>query len=252
MNITSTTDIVEMPTRKRVSREVPPPSEVLTSVPVLVGDGRYSSKHRMVIYDAVDYVGVRFRLGDHVSMYTPDGKEWVCILEILYRDSKTEYPMFKGRWFWSVQDVLDLDGPLIEQMRPSKCPSHELLMCDNRDNNLVEAISRKCDVLSYENFQLVKKTVLKPDFNLDKVFYCERQFYHQALRFSELDNILFPGDPIPVALRKAAGLPIDPSPPEDVTLDLSHAYYEPDYAMKSKRKKSDKTNTVSSDPILLW
>lgn len=240
-----------MPTRKRVSHEVPPQSDAV-SVPVLVGDGRYSSKHRMVIYDAVDYNTVRFRLGDHVSMYTPEGKEWVCILEILFRDPENEQPMFKGRWFWSVQDVIDVEGTLVEEMRPSKCISHELLLCDNRDINPVEAICRKCDVLSYENFQLVKKIVLKSDYNLEKVFYCERQFYHQALRFSELNNVLFPGDPIPLALRKAAGLPLDPSPPDDVSSDLSNAYYEPDYALKPKRKKSDKTPSVPSDPIYLW
>lgn len=244
--------IKTMPTRKRVLREPTPQSETLNHEPVMVGEGRYSSKHKLVVYDAVDFQGTRFRLGDHVSMYTPEGYEWVCVLETLFQDPKTEQAMFKGRWFWSVDDVAALQDSHMEPMRQSKCPTHELFACDNRDDNLVESISRKCCVLSYDNFQLVKKTVMKPDFSMGKVFFCERQFYHRAYRFSELNSLLFPGDPIPDALRKAAGLPLIPSSPEDDGIDTSNAYYEPEYAAKLRRKKSDKSLNVSSDPKLLW
>lgn len=227
----------------------------LRSEPVLVGPGKPSRRHDFLIYEAVDYRGLRFRPGDHVSMYTPDGEEWVCVLEVLFRCPETNKPMFSGRWFWSVSDIEVLKDDLVERMRTSKCKTHELIAGDKRDTNLVETISRKCDILSYENFRLIQKVVTKPDYQLEKVFFCERQYYHKAYRFSELNSLLFPGDPISSAIRKAAGLPDEPcSSPED-DIDFSQAYYEPSYAgvvSKRKSKGADKSPNVSSDPILLW
>lgn len=227
----------------------------VASEPVLVGPGKLSRKYDYLIYEAVDYRGIRFRPGDHVSMYTPDGEEWVCTLEVLYRCVETNRPMFCGRWFWSVSDVEMLKDELMEKMRSSKCKTHELIAGDKRDSNLVETISRKCAVLSYENFRLIQKTVTKCDYQLEKVFFCERQYYHKAYRFSELNSLLFPGDAISCSLRKAAGLPDEPSSSPDDDIDLSQAYYEPNYAgvvTKRKSKGSDKSPNLSSDPLLLW
>lgn len=224
------------------------------SEPVLIGPGKPSLKHDFLVYEAVDYRGIRFRPGDHISMYTPDGEEWVCNLEVLFRNPETNQPMFGGRWFWSVADVEVLKGKLIEKMRPSKCKSYELIASDNRDTNLVETISRKCTILSFDNFQLVKKAISKLDCQNEKVFFCERQYHHRVYRFSELNNLLFPGDPIPPTLRKAAGLIDEPTPIDD-EFDLSHAYYEPKFAgpvTKRRSKSSDRSSSVSSDPILLW
>lgn len=245
-----------MPTRKRLQRDGTPPLEMVTSDPVLVGPGRHSGKHRMVVYEAVDYLGTRFRLGNHVTMYAPAGGEWVCVLEVLYYDDKQKQAMFKGRWFWSVNDFALIENNLLEPMRESKCDSHELIACDNRDTNLVESISRKCHILSYDNFLLVKKTITRPEFSSEKVFFCEREFYHKAFRFSEMNPLLFPGDSIPRSLRKAAGLPelheAAPSLAEE-SIDLEQVYYESEVT-KGKRKagKGDKSPNMSSDPVLLW
>lgn len=227
----------------------------LTSDPVLVGPGKPSRRHDFLIYEAVDYRGTRFHPGDHVSMYTPDGDEWVCILEVLFRCPETNKPMFSGRWFWSVSDIEVLKDELMEKMRSSKCKSHELIASDKRDTNLVETISRKCAILSYENFRLIQKIVTKSDYQLEKVFFCERQYYHKAYRFSELNSLLFPGDPMSSALRKAAGLPDEPPSSPDDNIDLSQAYYEPTYSgpvTKRKSKGADKSPNISSDPVLLW
>lgn len=181
--------------------------------PMLVGQGRYSPKYQMIVYDAVDHLGKRYRVGDHICMNTLEGQEWTCVIETLFKDDKNGLVSFRGRWFWNVEDVEQQRDSLKEPMRPSKCPSHELLACDSCDNNYVELITRKCHILSYDNFSLVKKVVLRSDYTMEKVYFCERQFYHKAYRFSELNNILFPGDPIPIALRKAAGLPLYVTPP---------------------------------------
>ncbi|CAN8066038.1 unnamed protein product [Agarophyton chilense] len=240
-----------MVNRKRTISELRT-TEVVTSEPVLLGQGKWCSRQKLRVYPGVDYLGTRFRTGDHVAMYTGDksgGREWICVLETLYKDPEDSCAKFKGRWFWSVQDVKDHKREDSEQMRPSKCESHELISCDNRDTNLVESISRKACILSYDNFHLVRRTVLKSDSPWKKIYFCERQFYHKAHRFSELNSILFPGDPIPSDLRKAAGLPLlEHAELSDV--DHENAYYEPKLADSTKRKTpNDKS---ASEPILLW
>ena len=179
-------------------------------------------------------------------MYTGEGKEWVCVLETLYKDPKTSAAMFRGRWFWTLQDIKEHEGTDDDIGRPSKCPSHELISCDNRDTNLVESISRKCDVLSYDNFSLVKKLITKSDSQWKKTYYCDRQYYHKAHRFSELNSLLFPGDPIPSDLRRAAGL----HDFQDEKVDYTHAYYEPEY--QNKPKKGSKMIKATTHPIILW
>lgn len=280
-----------MPSRKRPMRDATPPlqvPELITSEPVLVGEARPSPKHSMPIYHAVDYLGMRFRLGDHVSMYTPDGAEWVCALEVLYRDADSGQAKFRGRWFWTMRDVLNLakdakDDAAPRRLRPSKCESHELIAGDNRDSNFVESISNKCCVLSYDNFALVKKVVLKSDAagafggmgggaagaagvggsggsgggssgsaTTDKVFFCERQFYHRVFRFSELGSLLFPGDPIPSALAKAAGLPDPAASAVQLTEeDLEHAYFEPDVMSRAKKRGKVTKGQGRCEPIVL-
>lgn len=227
--------------------------EVVTSDPKLVGEGVYSARHKTKIYTAVDYLGQRLRIGDHVALYT-GGKEWICVLETLYRDPETNAAMLKGRWFWTMQDVKEHEGELRPNIRPSKCPSHELICCDNRDSNLVESISRKCPILSYENFLLVKKLVLRSDSPWKKTFYCDRQYYHKAHRFSELNASLFPGDPIPQDLRRAAGLPDIQSTTMDNDLDYADAYTEPDLPPQPRRNsKSQKVEQVDTAQLnFLW
>ncbi|PXF49747.1 hypothetical protein BWQ96_00399 [Gracilariopsis chorda] len=241
-----------MVNRKRTISEMRQ-TEVVTAEPVLVGAGKWSPKHKALVYPAVDYLGMRFRIGDHVAMYTGDkgdGREWVCVLETLFKDREDDTAKFKGRWFWSIQDVKEHKREDGEEMRASKCESHELICCDNRDTNLVESISRKAHILSYDNFQLVKRVVLKNDSPWKRTYFCERQFYHKAHRFSELNSILFPGDPIPKDLRKAAGL----SPQEDTELesevDYDDAYHEPEYSVRSNRKP--RNENLSGEPVLLW
>lgn len=220
--------------------------ETVTSEPKLVGGGVFSHRQKVTTYAAVDYLGTRFRVGEHVAMYTGDGKEWVCVLETLYKDPKTAAAMFKGRWFWTLQDIKEHEGADAQVGRPSKCLSHELISCDNRDTNLIESISRKCDVLSFDNFQMVKKFIMKSDSPWKKTYYCERQYYYKARRFSELNSILFPGDPIPTELRRAAGLP-DVS---EEKVDYSNAYHERDF--HSKAKKGAKMTKTLGRAMLLW
>lgn len=251
-----------MVNRKRPHpEESSPPLEVVTTEPVLVPPARFSAKHKVDVYQAVDYLGTRFRVGDHVAMYTEEGKEWVCVLETLFEDAKTGKAKFKGRWFWSVQDIIAHKDDMGEVMRPSKCESHEIICCDNRDANLVESISRKCQILSYENFLLVKRVVTKPGSRWSKIYFCERQYYHKAHRFSELNSMLFPGDPIPRELRIAAGLPeIAPTSLEDHdNLSFENGYREPEYSVRAKRKvttidndRSEKDDSAHSDPLLIW
>lgn len=241
-----------MVNRKRTISELRT-TELVTSEPVLLGEGKWSLKHKVEVYPAVDYLSTRFQPGDHVAVYTGDkseGKEWVCVLELLYKDPQDNAAKFKARWFWSVQDVRDHRRQHSEPMRPSKCESHELISCDNRDTNLIESISRRANILSYDNFLLVKRTILKTDSLWKKTYFCERQFYHKAHRFSELNSILFPGDPIPEDLRKAAGL----SPQEHTTLEsdlqYDHAYQQPQFSAHSNKKM--RNQKLDPEPVLLW
>lgn len=246
-----------MVNRKRDQLDEPPAAETVTTEPVLVPPIEFCPKLKVETFRAVDYLGTRFRIGDHVAMYNSVGKEWVCVLETLYRDPETSEAKFKGRWFWSVDDVLAHREDLVKVMRPSKCTSHELISSDNRDTNLIESISRKCHVLSYENFQLVKKVVTKPNGHLKKTYYCDRQFYHKANRFSELNSVLFPGDPIPQQLRVAAGLPELPPVSLDDD-DFENAYMEPGYSTSTRSNRMTKAKNGSAkdspqgDPVLLW
>lgn len=226
-------------------------SEIVTADPILVGEGQYSHKHKVKTYIAVDYLGTRFRLGDHVAMYTGEGKEWVCILETLYKEPATGLAKFKGRWFWNVPDILSHKGESGESMRPSKCEAHEVVCCDNRDTNLVESISRKCTILSYDNFQLVKKVVIKPDSQWRRTYFCERQYYHKAHRFSELNSLLFPGDPIPEDLRRAAGLPDIPPTDLESDVEYDHAYREPEYSVRPTGRDQDK-RPITGESVLIW
>ncbi|CDF32292.1 unnamed protein product [Chondrus crispus] len=232
--------------------------EIVTTEPVLVPPACYNTKLQLDLFQAVDYLGTRFRVGDHVAMYSDEGKEWVCVIEQLFEEPKSGKPKFKGRWFWSVQDIILHKDDMAEVMRPSKCESHEILCCDNRDTNLVESITRKCQVLSNENFQLVKKVVTKLGSRWSKVYFCERQYYHRAHRFSELNAMLFPGDPIPRELRAAAGLPeVAPTMLEyQENVAYENGYSEPELHPHAKRKgitvESEKDETVNADPFLIW
>lgn len=246
-----------MVNRRRLTPEDAFPTvEIVTNEPQLVPPSRYSAKHKVDVFMAVDYLGMRFRIGDHVAMYNGEGKEWVCLLETLYKDPKTLEAKFKGRWFWSVADVESHKRDLGEAVRPSKCPEHELICCDNRDTNLIESISRKCHILSFDNFQLVRKVVTKPGSQWKKTYFCERQYYHKAHRFSELGSLLFPGDPIPPQLRSAAGLPEPYAAIREEDLDYEEGYKEPEFIGNTKRKTSkgdpEEHDDPLGDPILIW
>lgn len=247
-----------MPTRKRSHRDSPPPPEVVTSEPILIGDGRESVKHnKLRVYQAVDYLGTRFRIGDHVALYSSGGKDWVCVLETLFKDSKSGQACFKGRWFWTVGDIVEQKDRLNEGMRESRCSNHELIAGDQRDDNLVESISRKCTILSWDNFQLVRKIVTKNHEDGEKIYYCDRQFYHKAGRFSELNSLLFPGDEIPAHVRKSAGLPelaISALHVDEESVGCEHALHEPEPLVQTRRRggKGNKGTGVSTDPIVIW
>jgi len=242
--------------KKRPAGDLSPPSaEIVTTEPVLVPPSHFSPKDKVDVFMAVDYLGTRFRIGDHVAMYTGEGREWVCVLETLYKDPKTREAKFKGRWFWSVADILAHKEGRGEVMRPSKCETHELVCCDNRDTNLVESISRKCTILSLDNFLAVKRVVTKQSSAWSKIYFCERQFYHKANRFSELNSILFPGDPIPSELRIAAGLPALQNTSLEENVDYEHAYHEPEYSANAKRREgtpADKSDNIIGGPVLIW
>lgn len=245
-----------MVNRKRSCVDEPSSTETVTSKPLLVPPSQFNPKRKADVFRAVDYLGTRFRIGDHVVINAGEGKEWVCVIELLYRDPKSGKAKFKGRWFWTIDDVLHHKEDMVEVMRPSKCEAHELVSCDNRDRNRVESISRKCHILSSENFQLVKKLATKPNCPWGKIYFCERQFYHKANRFSELNSVLFPGDPIPRELRVAAGLPEIPSI-QFHDEDFKNGYREPE-SLARTRRKSARTGEVkgedslTSGPLFIW
>lgn len=237
-----------MVNRRQDYPDDPPTTEIVTTEPQLIPPFEYNSRHNLDVFSAVDYLGTRFRIGDHVAMYTGEGKEWVCLLELLYRDPETSEAKFKGLWFWSVDDVIQHKNDLAKAMRPSKCDSHELLASDLRDANLVESISRKCYILSFENFELVRKVVTKPNSQWAKTYFCERQFYHRANRFSELNSIFFPGDPIPGELRLAAGLPEVP-PARLGDENFENSFGEPDVSIPARRRSARIEEAKNSDLI---
>lgn len=50
-------------------------NEELSSDPVLVGPESFNAKAGVRTYYACDYLGLRFRVGEHVSLYTGSGRE---------------------------------------------------------------------------------------------------------------------------------------------------------------------------------
>lgn len=222
---------------------------------MLIGPGMPSAEHGFLIFDAVDHRGVRYRPGDHVSVYSSEDKEWVCILDVLYQSRDRNEPTFCGRWFWWVADVEKVEGSLCKRMRPSKCKSHELIASTSRGTNPVKSISDKCTILSYANFQLVEAIVTDSDYQGENIFFCERQYDHHAHCFSQLNNLLFPGDPIPPSLRSAAGFSDEPPYFPEHDSDSSDAYVEPPYAAAittSRSERNTKSPDVSSDHKRFW
>lgn len=241
--------------RRRSQADDVPSAGILTTEPQLVPPSYYNSRHKLDVYDAVDYLGTRFHVGDHVAMNTNEGKEWVCVLELFYCDPDTSETMFKGLWFWSVEDVRQTENDVTKVMRPSKCESHELLASDLRDINSVVTINRKCHILSYDNFELVRKVVIKPGSQWTKTYFCERQYYHKANRFSELNSVFFPGDPIPRELRVAAGLP--ESPPVQLEDEQpENSYREPVASAPTRRsariEEAKNSDSLNGEPLSVW
>lgn len=234
------------------------------SEPVLIGRTTYNPRYKVDTYMAVDYMHMRFRIGDHVAMYNEEGTEWICVLETLYRDPETGAATFNGCWFWSLKDIRNHHPEDGEPVRASRCEAHELILCDNRDTNLVESISRKCSVLSWNNFSKVRRLVTKAsDPQWRGIYFCERQYYHRAHRFTELNVMLFPGDLIPEQLRIAAGLPEIPNTTLDDPIDVDQddlIIIEPDLPppaqtqskKKSGKKKDKEENLTSGTVFSIW
>lgn len=192
--------------------------------PVLVPPSRYSAKERVHVYQAVDYLGTRFHVGEHVALHTGEGREWVCVIETLYMCPIRKVPMFRGRWFWAPDDVRDHKASRGDHMRPSKNEAHELICSDNRDSNLVEVITRKCVILSWPNFCKVKRRITRIRGDWKGIYYCDRMYYHKAFRFRDLNSALFPGDAVPRDLLAEVGIVEDDTQPPKDDLDGHPGY----------------------------
>lgn len=186
------------------------PPEKVEEEPAFVEPGRWSPRDRCYVYEAVDYMGQRFHLGEHVAVKGSEDGEWIAVIDVIYKDPSKHVPMFKGRWFWSVTDVRNYHAGHFGEltgMRPSRLEAHEIISSDNRDSNLVETIVRKAVILSWDNFVKVKKRVIRKTGAWYTVYYCDRMYYHTAGKLREMPSAMFPGDPIPSKLLEEVGLP---------------------------------------------
>jgi hypothetical protein len=170
------------------------------SDPIFVPPATYDPVLRVDTFRAVDYEGARYSVGDHVALFAGPGKEWVCIIEQLYASPEDGKPTFKGRWYWTLSDVEEHRSGRGEKPRSSKNAKYELISSDNRDSNLIEVINRKCLILSWKNFRDLFKRNRKA---CERLYFCDRMYYHKAFKFQELTPLTFPGDPLPTHLLSA-------------------------------------------------
>lgn len=184
------------------------PSQIVYTEPVLIGPAHVNAASGRKLYLAVDYENKRYNIGDHVALYAGGNKEWCMVIEELYSDEEGT-PMFTGRWFWNMSDVELHRQGAGQAPRKSKLPKFELISSDNRDENPVEVISRRCHVLSWRNFKEIQK---KNRAQCEGLYFCDRMYYHKAHKFQELTHLTFPGDAIPSYIR--------PAPPVDCDADV--------------------------------
>lgn len=191
--------------------------------PSLVQPGRWSPRDRCHVFPAVDYMGERFHLGEHVAVKASEEREWVAVIDVIYSDPSKGVPMFKGRWFWSARDVREYHAGVFggeDGIRPSRLEAHEVIASDNRDSNPVETIVRRASVLSWDSFAKVRRRVVRKTGDWRHVYFCDRMYYHTAGKFREMPSALFPGDPIPRGLMEEVGMPENAEMDEGFEADL--------------------------------
>lgn len=225
--------------------------DLLLAEPEFVGPATFNKKENADTYYAADVNDMRLRIGDFVTLYTGGSSTpWVCVIELLLRCPETGLPSMKGRWFWSPSDVRDHQEGRGQILETSKHEKHELVASDHRDMNLLESVSEKCTILSWRNFCEVKKHVTKAGSKWGKLFFCNRMYYHKAFKYSYLNEVLFPGDPIPKGLLEEAGV----APPyQDVSSDEFEdglGYDEPKLHLKgaSRKRKRNAEQAQASNP----
>lgn len=176
--------------------------------PELVGPPRYSPRDKCMVHPAVDHLGQRLHIGDHVCVNNGGAKHWVAVVEAFFHCPNRKAPAFRGRWFWDPDDVRGYQesSGRGESMRPSRALSHELICSDTRDTNLVEVIAARAHVLSWPNFQLVRARVNRARARWRTVYFCDRLYYHKAFVLRDISPVLFPGDPIPPELLEEISL----------------------------------------------
>ncbi len=177
--------------------------------PVFVAPGVHSTKEKTLVYKAVDYMNQRFHVGDHVVLNTGSGsEEWVATIDSMFVCPTRNEACFRGRWFWGPDHVRHHAMGKDPHFRDSRCETFELLISDNRDINPIECIERKAVVLSWVNFSRVKKKISRKG-QWRNVYFCDRMYYHKKFETRELNQILFPGDPVPPGLLIELGYGIN-------------------------------------------
>lgn len=235
--------------------------------PVLIGPPMVDEWTDKKYYLAVDYENKRYRVGDHVAVVNGEetGREWCAVIEELFA-AEDGSPMFRGRWYWSVADV-QADKPPSLAMRKSKGPvEREMIASDNREDNLVETISRRCHILALKNYRDMA-TKEKEREKSQGIYYCDRMYYHKAKRFHELCHLTFPGDPIPAYIRpivltdcdsnlEADGDALFLRRPLDDNLNTDHAHTNPPItkteltpAAQARRLNGDGDNAASTNEL---
>lgn len=179
--------------------------------PKLVPPCIYNQREKLDTYRAVDYLNVRFHAGDHVVINADNQVEWVGLIESIFMCPEMRAPAFRCRWFWSMQDVKNhaqhhhMNKGSADSIRASKHEACELLQSDTCDVNRVDTIVRKCTILSWNNFNRVKKQAIRKQGPWAGIYFCERLYKDKDNVIFELNNILFPGDPTPPKLLEEIG-----------------------------------------------
>jgi hypothetical protein len=162
--------------------------------PVLLELQGYDSRHHACIYNAAEYCGEIYRIGDHVSLLHDDMTtvQWIVVVEGFYA-TNDNVPMFHGRWYWTFDDVRNHDKSIVLPKRSRLMP-YERLSTDTRDKNRVESIMGRVTVLSQ---QKIERLFRRDPGLCQGLYFCRRFYSTENGTIVNLSNESFPGDEVP-------------------------------------------------------
>ncbi len=98
----------------------------------MIGSGKWCGKNKAFLFVEVEIHGKRYKVGYHVAVCSDTAQLDICVIKTLYQYLDGD-PMFRGNWFWYVDDVRNIEARRKRTSATSKILGtnnevHELLL----------------------------------------------------------------------------------------------------------------------------